>query len=257
MTKVWHDDDEFWALVEPALFEARNLGTESDVDGVLRLSGAAVGAEVLDLGCGPGRASLELARRGYRVTGVDRTRVYLDRGRAASKHENLSVEWVEDDMRRFVRPLAFDLVTSLFTTFGFFADEAEERAVAANMAACLKPGGRAVLEMAGKEIIARIFQPRTWMAGGGVELLEDRRIRPGFGWVDTKWILHRDGRRHEYELSLRLYSGVELTRLLLGSGFSRVELFGSLGGGPYDNEAKRLVAVAYKGDGPDPGVPAP
>lgn len=247
MTSVWHDDDEFWAAVEPVLFNpARNAGTPAEIDGVLALTGAAAGARVLDLGCGPGRASLELSRRGYVVTGVDRTALYLERGRAAAQAEGLSVEWVEDDMRRFRRPESFDLVTSLFSTFGFFADDEEERAVARNMAACLRPGGRAVLEMAGKEIIARIFQPRSWMAGDGAELLEERSIRPGFGWVDTRWILHRDGRRWEFPLSLRLYSGVELSRLLLEAGFSRVALFGSLAGAPYDHAALRLVAVAVK-----------
>lgn len=247
MTSVWHDDDEFWAAVEPVLFNpARNAGTPAEIDGVLALTGAAAGARVLDLGCGPGRASLELSRRGYVVTGVDRTALYLERGRAAAQAEGLSVEWVEDDMRRFRRPESFDLVTSLFSTFGFFADDEEERAVARNMAACLRPGGRAVLEMAGKEIIARIFQPRSWMAGDGAELLEERSIRPGFGWVDTRWILHRDGRRWEFPLSLRLYSGVELSRLLLEAGFSRVDLFGSLAGAPYDHAALRLVAVAVK-----------
>jgi len=244
---TWHDDDELWAAVEPALFDAaRNAGTPAEVEGVLGLTGVAPGASVLDLGCGQGRVSLELARRGFRVTGVDRTALYLERGRARAEAEGLSIEWVNDDMRRFERRAAFDLVTSLFTTFGFFADDDEEQSVARHMAESLRPGGRAVLEMAGKEVLARIFQPRGWMAGEGVELLEERRIRPGFGWVDTRWIVHRDGVRREFSLSLRLYSGVELSRLLVESGFSRVELFGSLAGGPYDNEAKRLVAVATK-----------
>ncbi|GMV12811.1 MAG: methyltransferase domain-containing protein [Polyangiaceae bacterium] len=247
MSQVWHDDDEFWAAVEPVLFNpARNAGTAAEIDGVLALSGVAPGARVLDLGCGPGRASLELGRRGYVVTGVDRTALYLERGRAAAAAEGLRIEWVLGDMRRFARSASFELVTSLFSTFGFFADDAEERAVARNMAESLAPGGCAVLEMAGKEIIARIFQPRSWMNGEGAELLEERSIRPGFAWVDTRWILHRDGRRYEYPVSLRLYSGAELSRLLLESGFSRVELYGSLAGAPYDNEAKRLVAVARK-----------
>lgn len=247
MAPVWHDDDEFWALVEPVLFdETRNAGTHADVDGVIALTGVEPGARVLDLGCGPGRASLELARRGYRVTGVDRTALYLERGRRASAASGLAVEWVQGDMRSFVRPGAFDMVTSLFTTFGFFADESEEREVAKNMAASLGPGGRVVIEMMGKEILARIFQPRTWMAAGGAELLEERSVRPGFGWVDTRWVLHRDGLRREYQVSLRLYAGSELARLLLESGFTKVELFGSLAGGPYDESAKRLVAVGVK-----------
>jgi len=58
---------------------------------------------VLELACGPGRHALEFARRGYRVTGVDRTARYLETAREKAGEEGLDVEWVEADMRTLRR----------------------------------------------------------------------------------------------------------------------------------------------------------
>lgn len=64
----WHDDDAFWTLMAPFMFdEARWAGTGAEIELITELTQMAPGTAVLDLGCGPGRHSLELARRGFRV----------------------------------------------------------------------------------------------------------------------------------------------------------------------------------------------
>ena len=68
-------------------------------------------------------AALELARRGFRVTGVDRTRLYLERAARRAREEGLEVELVREDMRRFRRPEAFAAAVNLFTSFGYFDDD--------------------------------------------------------------------------------------------------------------------------------------
>src|SRR5206468_5375646 len=115
-------------------------------------------ASVLDLCCGPGRHSLEFARHGFQVTGVDRTARYLDAARAAATGEGLTVEFVQGDMPHFQRPAAFDVALNLFTSFGYFEDEAEDLCVLRHLHTSLKPGGQVLLEMAGKEPLARDFQ---------------------------------------------------------------------------------------------------
>jgi 2-polyprenyl-3-methyl-5-hydroxy-6-metoxy-1,4-benzoquinol methylase len=78
--KPWHEQDTFWDTVAPVLFvERRWSDAPVEVEQVVSLLGIEPGARVLDLCCGVGRHSLELARRGFHVTGVDRTRPYLDR----------------------------------------------------------------------------------------------------------------------------------------------------------------------------------
>lgn len=246
----WCDDDSLWSAIEPFLFTAERCGeaAQREVDQAAALLGIAPGARVLDLCCGPGRHSLELARRGFAVTGVDRTAAYLDRAARLAADESLSLELVRSDARSFVRPDAFDGAINLYTSFGYFETEVDELAVLANIHASLKPGAAFVIELNGKESLVRRFQPRTWYpnADGTAFLLEEREVRNGWGYIDNCWrVLDASGCR-EFRFSIRVYSGCELQSLLRRAGFARVSLFGSLAGTRYDHEAERLVAVARK-----------
>lgn len=245
---AWHDDDRFWEAFAPAMFTPESFAAApGEVSSVLALARTPAGAEVLDLACGPGRHALELARRGFRVTGIDRTRALLDRARAAAVAEALPIEILEGDMRGFSRPESFDLAVSLFTSFGYFRDPADDLRVAENVAHSLRPGGAFVLDVVGKEVLARIFRPRDWHElPGGALWLEDRRVESGWSWMRNRWILLRNGRREEFQVEHRLYSAVELGALLREAGFSSTEPFGNLGGAPYDEKAERLVMLARR-----------
>ncbi len=245
--RPWHQDDRFWSTWAPILFnEERWAKTPQDITNVITLLGVKKGARVLDLCCGPGRHSLELARRGFRVTGVDRTPLYLTRARSSARREKLSIEFVRCDMRDFRRESAFDAVINLFTSFGYFENPADDRKVAANVYACLKPGGRLIMELMGKEILARIFLPRSWSILGEYLVLEQHHIEKGWGWIENRWSLIKKGKIENFKLSHRLYSAVELTGLLADVGFSAFEVYGDFARAPYDHTARRLVIVAHK-----------
>jgi SAM-dependent methyltransferase len=219
----------------------------NDAEPLAKLLDLKPGARVLDLCCGPGRHSLELARRGYPVTGVDRTTGYIARARALAEAEGLPVELVVEDMRRFVRPGAFDAVLSMFTSFGYFEDAAEDRLVLEHAFTSLRPGGRILIELMGREVLARIFRERVWdEEEDGSFLLQEHRLAPDWGWIDNRWILIRDGRSEEFRFGHRLYTATELGALLRSCGFADVQAFGSLAGTPYDHQAGRLVVRATK-----------
>ena len=247
----WHEQDDFWETFCPSLFgEERVEAAVGEVDHVLELTGLSPGAAVLDLACGPGRHALELARRGFRVTGVDRTAAYLKQARCRADEEGLSVEWVQADMRDFCRADAFDAAINMYTAFGYFEDPADDRAVAANLFRSLRVGGVLVMELMGKEVLARIFQERGWREyEDGTLMLEERKIRSGWDWIDNRWILLRGGARKEFRVGHRLYSAAELSSLLTDCGFASVDVYGSLEGTPYDHTARRLVLVASKNEG--------
>jgi SAM-dependent methyltransferase len=245
--KSWYQDDHFWKVVEPMLFGKKRVadaGTE--VDQLTKLLKLESPAKVLDLCCGPGRHSLELARRGFNVTGVDRTGVYLRRAQKQAAGEGLKIEFVQEDMRQFCRPKAFDLTLNLFTSFGYFKSPAEDRRVLVNVHKSLKPGGRLVMDLMGKEIIARIFRERDWREEDGMLILEERCISQDWSWIDNHWILVRGDKRDEFHVSHRIYSAAELTELLKECGFKKVQIYGNLAGAPYDHMAERLVVVARK-----------
>jgi SAM-dependent methyltransferase len=244
----WNDDDRFWETFAPRMFsDQRWEAAPADVDAVLALAGVAPGAAVLDLPCGVGRHTLELARRGFEVTAVDRTAAFLEPLRQRLAAERLSAEVVEADMRQFRRPGAFDLALNLFTSFGYFEDPAEDRAVAAGFLEALRPGGALVMDLVGKETLARVFRERDWSEQpDGSIMLEERRIKPDWSWIDNRWILIRGTERIEFQVSHRLYSAVELSALLADVGFTSVAVYGDLDGAPYDHTARRLVVVARR-----------
>jgi SAM-dependent methyltransferase len=248
--RVWHEEDSFWEAAGPVLFTAaRWENAPREVEAMVALLGLSPQAKVLDLCCGVGRHSLELARRGFQVTGVDRTAAYLQEARGRARQEGLEVEFVQDDMRAFLRPGAFDAVINYFTSFGYFESEDDDRRVVENAFSSLRPGGQVLVDLMGVEILARIFSERGWREEDGMLILEDRQVAPDWGTVYNRWIIIKDGERREVTLTTRQYSAAELSRLLKGCGFERVEVYGDLSGAPYDMEARRLVVVAGKGAG--------
>jgi SAM-dependent methyltransferase len=203
------------------------------------------GRRALDLACGPGRCSIALARRGFTVTGVDRTRLLLDRARRRARREGLDVEWVRQDMRDFVREGAYDVALSMFTSFGYFDDKDEDVGVLRQVLASLAPGGVFLLEMVGKEYLAAIYQPTTEdTLPDGSRLVQRHEIFDDWTRIRNDWTLIRRGRARTYRFHHTIYSGQEIKDRLHAAGFEEVRLYGGLEGQPYGREAASLVAVA-------------
>ncbi len=248
---TWYDQDWWWEGTARFLFGARSWeAAPQQVEQTLALAGLEPPIRVLDLPCGVGRHALEFARLGCTVTAVDRTAPYLIQAQARAEELGLEIEFVQDDMREFCRPAAFDLAVNLFTSFGYFEDPADDLKVLANFHVSLRPGGVLVMDMTGKEILAREFQPRDWsMLEDGTLRLEERKITRDWSWIETRWILIRDGEQREFPLSHRIYGASDLRHILAQAGFDPIRIYGDLSGGPYDHTAHRLVAVARKPEG--------
>src|SRR5215467_7502587 len=102
--KEWFDDDSFWRVLYPFMFPEQRI---AEADEQVRKAVALVkpaGKTALDLCCGPGRCSIALAKKGFSVTGVDRTKYLLDKARAKARAAKVKIEWVRQDMRDFARP---------------------------------------------------------------------------------------------------------------------------------------------------------
>lgn len=243
----WFADESFWAEIYPFEFPLPVIDAGvAQVDKAIALGGVASG-DALDLGCGPGRHAIPLARRGFRVTAVDLSAFQLARARDHAAAAQVSVEFVQADMRAFVRAGAFDLAVSLFTSFGYFEDPADDRRVLDNVRRSLRPGGVLVMDVASKERLARVLHPTlSQRTADGALLVQRHQIVEDWSRVRNEWTIVRDGRARTFEFLLRVYSGQELKALLGAAGFAPVTLYGSLDGRPYDLEAERLVVVAER-----------
>jgi SAM-dependent methyltransferase len=217
-----------------------------DAEPLARLLDLKPGARVLDLCCGPGRFSIELARRGFKVTGVDRTVLYLNEARKRARQQKLDVEFVRQDMRRFVRTKAFDACINMCTSIGYFEDPADDLKVCRNVHRSLRPGGRFLVQTGGKEWLAREFRSRDWREEAGAFILEERKVMPGWTGIENRWVIIQKGKAREFRFSLRLYSSGEISDLLTRAGFKKVDIYGGVDGAPYDDTSRWLVAVGRK-----------
>lgn len=205
-------------------------------------------ASVLDLCCGQGRHSLELARRGFQVTSVDLSEALLYVARQRAEQESLQITFIQSDMREIDFHEEFDAVINLFTSFGYLENEAEDEKALQRVAAALKQGRRFLLDVFNRDYIVRSFQGRDWRTmDEGWLLLEDRSFDFLSGRVGTEWIaIARDGVRYVRHSSIRAYTAAELRAMMERVGLKAERLLGDYRGNPYDWNSPRLIVVAQK-----------
>ncbi len=116
---------------------------ESHWPGIVELARLTGRLRVLDLGCGTGRYARLLRAAGHEVMGLDFSRALLSEAR----RRDPLLQLARGDMRRLpFREAGFDRVLSLFTSFGYFAEDAENLAVLRGIARVLHPGGLLLLD---------------------------------------------------------------------------------------------------------------
>ena len=211
-----------------------------------RLAGCPEGGELLDVPCGFGRHAVPLARAGYRVTGVDRSRELLAEARRRAGGERWP-KLTQADYRELPHADAsFDAALNLFSSIGYLGDAEDERALA-EIGRVLRPGGRLVLEAMHRDALVRMFSEHDWRLVGAGRLLLEQRVwdaAAGIAQV-TQTLVDGSGDRDSRSYSLRVYSATELLAMLERAGFAEARCHGDLDGGAFSSST-RLVVVARR-----------
>jgi SAM-dependent methyltransferase len=201
---------------------------------------------ILDLPCGQGRHAIELARRGYEVTGVDLSPHMLGVARERADTIGVRIRWLAGDMREVLPGETFDLILNLFTSFGYFADEADDRRVVRAAASMLEPGGRFLLEVINGQRVMANFQEREWFTVGQIAVMERRSLDvPTRRMIVERTVSSTDGDNTSVH-AVRLYSGPAVKTMLDAAGFGRVDLYGDWDGAPLTPESLRVLAVGTR-----------
>lgn len=232
----WFESEDFWNNYGPIIFDAARWAEAPEVArSVCKIAGLAKGASVLDAGCGPGRISVELALLGLDVTGVDLIQSELDAAAETAGDENVDIELVRADLRTFKSKKQFDCAINLYTSFGYCDTIEEDVQILKSIYAALKKDGFFILENLSRETAIQHFTEGEWFERAGKTVLTDFGVVGAWEGLRSRWILidNNTGARIEHEFVQRLYSAVELKRILLGIGFSSVEIYGNYDFSPY------------------------
>ena len=148
------------------------------------------GCRILDVPCGNGRLALPLAERGYRITGVDITKVLLKEALSTSREANLDLELRESDMRDLPWTETFDAAFCFWGSFGYFDDDGNRQFLEAVHRA-LKTDSRFALDVSNlAEHLLPRSQHRSWSKKGETLVLENM-YRHTESRVESEWTLSK------------------------------------------------------------------
>jgi len=225
--------------------------TEQEVAFIAERLGLGEEARVLDLCCGIGRHTVPLAKRGFRMAGLDLDGEALEKAKVRAQKAGVEITWHQADMRDIPYEGVLDAVISWFTSWGFYESDEDDAQVLAAVAGALKPGGRFMLEVANRESIFHRYRDTEWReeTDGALVLTRRELDLAGSRNYVTETVIRPDGSRSERWHRVRFYSLTELSRMLTEAGLAVEQTWGGSDGSPYDLSSRRLVVLARKSTG--------
>jgi D-alanine-D-alanine ligase len=228
--------------------------TVKEVDAFLKFLNVSPEDKILDLCCGQGPDSLELARRGFTdVEGLDRSRYLIQKAKAQNKKEGLNVRFREGDARKLpYQPDSFDAVMILGNSFGYFETPQDDVRVLKEVLRVLKPWGKILIDVADGDYLRRRFQPRSWeWIDKNYFVCRERSLS-----MDKQRLISREVITHvgkgviaDQFYAERLYTRKSIEELLKSIGFTDITIHGQMSGDSQRNQdlgmmEKRIVVSA-------------
>jgi len=257
------NDQEWWQ----AVFDEKYLDTyidvltpertETEVAFIIDKLKLSKGSSILDLACGHGRHSMELAKQGYKVVGVDYSEHFIAIAKREAVAKNIRVEFIQKDMRKICYQKEFDAVINIFTSFGYFKDESDDALVLSNVADALVSGGKFLINLGNMVLKSGILieegepdkEKKVFTSKSSEELSNGVVLDVIDKWdtVTKRWsrkrTWHEKDKKKEYEVDVRLYSLEEITSLLENSGLKVVQVWGDFEGNKFDEKKSKSIIV--------------
>jgi ubiquinone/menaquinone biosynthesis C-methylase UbiE len=195
---------------------------------------------ILDLCCGTGRHTINFARRGLNVVGLDLSKTLL--AHAVKNSEGLGIPYVQGDMRTlpFVDD-TFDAVLNLFTSFGYFSEDEDNFLVLKEIARVLKPNGRFLIDFLNREKVERSLVPVSERVVEGVRIREERWTEGDF--VMKKITLTEGENTRQYLEQVKMYGREHLESMMEQAGLLVEKVYGNLQGEKYHPLSDRMILM--------------
>ncbi len=214
------------------------------IDLIFREVPIKIQSKILDVACGNGRHAYLLGDQSYKVFGVDLSAHLLEEAKNRQT-AGISPSFAQADMRYLpFHPQYFDVIFSLFTSFGYFEKDRTNQSVAMELSRVLKKDGYFVMDYLNPDYVVANLNPYGNRRAGDLEIEEER-------WVDEKRVYKKitinknAGHKVFYE-SVRLYSAKEMTEILGTAGIRIEKLFGEYDGSVYHPGSSRMIIFGKK-----------
>lgn len=193
---------------------------------------------ILDLACGKGRHSIYLNSLGFKVIGADLSKNSID---YAKQFETETLKFVEHDMREPFKN-KFDVIFNLFTSFGFFEDDAEDIAILLNIKNGLNPNGIAIIDfMNAKKVISTLVSEEIQPIDG-ITFKMNRYVKNGF--IVKEINFDADGEHHTYYEKVKSLDLAKINTYVNSVGFKIKYTFGDYQLEKFNEETSdRLILV--------------
>lgn len=232
---------EIWRHIFP------DKTTQAEVDFIINEAKLKVGSATLDLMCGYGRHTLELARKGVNVTAIDNLPDYTNEIKERAAAENLSVECYCSDVLEMDLGKEYDAVICMGNSLQFFNEEESHRLLT-NISSHLKLGGKFFINTWSlAEIAVKNFKEKSWSRFNDLFFLAESKFLFHPTRVETISIIITDSGEREEKLAIDfIYSISEMEEMLNKTGFEIKDIYSIPGKKLFTVGEPRAYIVAEK-----------
>lgn len=234
----------FIPVVGEIMFSPKLKQSEAEVEQILKRVKLGPKAKILDLACGVGRHALPLAERKFSVVGLDFSKHYLSEARKAANKKKIKIDFLHGDMKDLkphFNSNEFDLVVSLYNSFGYFKNRSDDVKMLKEVYRVLKPGGHLVLNALNGEGVRLILKNPISMGREPIENVfmidaarfDDVKRKTISDWkiIDAR---NKKTEIHRMSFQQNIYTFKEMKILLLSAGFKIEKTWGLLQGGAFN-----------------------
>jgi len=199
-------------------------------------------SKLIDIACGKGRHAIYFNKKGMDVVGVDLSPNSIN---TAKKNENKNLQFIVHDMREIYQENTFDIVTNLFTSFGYFNDNTDEKKAINAMASNLKIGGILVIDfMNVKKVISNLLLSEQKTIDG-ITFNINRKVEGGHIIKDIS--ITEGEEKQQFQEKVKAITLADYSELITNAGLKIIDIFGNYHLEDFDvRTSDRLILICKK-----------
>ncbi|KXZ21036.1 class I SAM-dependent methyltransferase [Bacillus nakamurai] len=257
--EIWLDPDRADLVLKSHLDEnipggSRESGfIDETVDFINKIASVSKYKKVIDLGCGPGLYSQNLAMKGYDVVGVDFNKKSIEYAISEAKKKDLSIDYRNEDITNIEIDNEFDLALLIYQIYGVFSP-ANRRKILKNIHRGLKSGGLVLLDVLSETSYEKFEQNLMWRLSGKDNLFSNKKHLtlyaslkyPNKVTLAKNIVVFDDGELINYNYWNQYFSIEDLEKEVNNAGFTLEKVYADVNGGDYVNNSEFFAAVLKK-----------